>query len=95
MESRIVKIDRHKQFMSQVAHAKPEDYKYIAHELPALTVSKRQLCDLELILNGGFSPLTTFMSKADYDSVLENMCLADGTLWPMPIMLDVDRGHKP
>jgi len=57
--------------------------------LPSWDLTERQVCDLELLLNGGFSPLTGFMNKADYDSVLQNMRLADGTLWPMPITLDV------
>ncbi len=68
-----------------------DDYKFIAHELSSLTLSQRQLCDIELILNGGFAPLTGFMNKADYESVLHTMRLCDGTLWPMPITLDVDR----
>ncbi len=55
----------------------------------SLDLSQRQLCDLELLLNGGFSPLKTFMNKADYESVLAKMRLKDGTLWPMPINLDV------
>jgi sulfate adenylyltransferase len=49
----------------------------------------RQLCDLELLLNGGFSPLSGFMTRQDYDSVCHSMTLADGTVWPMPITLDV------
>ena len=49
----------------------------------------RQLCDLELLLTGGFSPLRGFMSRADYESTCSKMRLADGTLWPMPITLDV------
>ena len=53
------------------------------------TLSKRQQCDLELLLNGGFSPLTGFLNQADYESVLDNNRLADGALWPMPIVLDV------
>ncbi len=57
---------------------------------PSITLTERQLCDIELLLSGGFSPLAGFMSQADYDSVLENMRLADGTLWPIPITLDVD-----
>lgn len=61
-----------------------------AQELPSLTLTPRQLCDLELILNGGFAPLTSFMNRADYNQVLSDMRLADGTLWPMPVMLDVD-----
>lgn len=56
---------------------------------PSLALTQRQLCDLELLLNGGFSPLETFMSQADYESVCKNMRLSDGTLWPMPINLDV------
>ena len=52
-------------------------------------LTPRQLCDLELLLNGAFSPLTGFMNRRDYDSVCQSMRLADGTLWPMPITLDV------
>jgi sulfate adenylyltransferase len=54
-------------------------------------LNDRQLCDLELILNGGFSPLTGFLKQKDYKSVIQNMRLADGTLWPMPITLDVTK----
>jgi sulfate adenylyltransferase len=50
----------------------------------------RQLCDLELLLSGGFSPLDGFLSRADYDSVVADMRLARGTLWPVPVTLDVD-----
>ncbi len=60
-----------------------------ALHLPSVTLTPRQICDVELLLNGGFSPLRGFMNKADYDGVVENMRLADGTLWPMPITLDV------
>jgi len=55
-------------------------------------LTSRQLCDVELILNGGFSPLNGFMSENDYKSVLENMRLSDKTVWPMPIVLDVNEG---
>jgi sulfate adenylyltransferase len=41
-------------------------------------------------MNGAFSPLTGFMNQADYESVRDEMRLQDGTLWPMPITLDVD-----
>lgn len=58
-------------------------------ELPSWDLTERQLCDIELLLNGGFSPLTGFMNQADYHSVLKNMRLANGILWPMPITLDV------
>src|SRR5580704_7831207 len=56
---------------------------------PSWDLTARQLCDLELLLNGGFSPLKGFLTRADYDSVCSRMRLADGTLWPMPITLDV------
>jgi len=60
-----------------------------ASRLPSLTLNERQLCDLELLLNGGFSPLHGFMNQADYQGVCSDMRLADGTLWPIPITLDV------
>ncbi|MEM1125977.1 MAG: bifunctional sulfate adenylyltransferase/adenylylsulfate kinase [Bacteroidota bacterium] len=60
-----------------------------ALNLPSITLTDRQLCDLELILNGGFSPLRGFLNRADYERVLTDLRLEDGTLWPMPITLDV------
>ena len=57
--------------------------------LPSVTLTPRQLCDIELLLNGGFSPLVGFMNRATYDRVLEEMRLPDGTIWPMPITLDL------
>lgn len=59
--------------------------------LPSWDLTHRQLCDLELLMNGGFYPLTGFLGQADYTSVVENMRLTDGTLWPMPITLDVSQ----
>lgn len=61
-----------------------------ANNYPSLKLSDRHLCDLELIMNGGFSPLDSFMSKNDYDSVVNDMRLTSGSLWPIPITLDVD-----
>ena len=52
-------------------------------------LSKRQLCDLELLLNGAFSPLNGFMNRQDYESVIETMRLSNGQLWPIPIVFDV------
>lgn len=62
----------------------------IANDLPDWNLTERQICDIELLLNGAFSPLKGFMTQQDYQSVLQDMRLVDGTLWPMPITLDVD-----
>jgi sulfate adenylyltransferase len=67
-----------------------KELKNLSANFPSLPLNQRQLCDLELLLNGGFTPLKTFMSQADYTGVLEDMRLADGSLWPMPITLDID-----
>ena len=56
---------------------------------PSWDLSTRQICDLELLLNGGFSPLRSFLSRSDYESVCSTMRLANGLLWPIPVMLDV------
>ena len=60
-----------------------------SRDWPSLDLAPRQLCDLELLLNGGFSPLTGFMGETDYDRVCADMRLEGGTLWPVPITLDV------
>jgi sulfate adenylyltransferase len=52
-------------------------------------LTPRQVCDVELLLSGGFSPLRGFLNRADYEGVCNNMRLTTGTLWPMPITLDV------
>ena len=70
----------------EAAAFKPEAAGYASWDL-----SQRQLCDLKLLLNGGFSPLTGFLGEQDYEQVLERMRLADGTLWPIPVTLDVSR----
>ncbi|MEO1563596.1 MAG: bifunctional sulfate adenylyltransferase/adenylylsulfate kinase [Pseudomonadota bacterium] len=65
--------------------------KTAAANLPSWDLSRRQLCDLEMLMNGGFYPLTGFLGEADYSSVVETMRLANGHLWPMPITLDVSQ----
>ena len=59
-----------------------------------IILDNRQLCDLELILNGGFNPLKGFLNQNDYNSVLENMRLSTGELWPMPIVLSITNEEK-
>ena len=69
-----------------------ESAQKLKHEAGALAswdLTARQVCDLELLMNGGFNPLKGFLGEADYNGVVENMRLADGTLWPIPITLDV------
>ncbi|MFP4182914.1 MAG: bifunctional sulfate adenylyltransferase/adenylylsulfate kinase [Thiohalospira sp.] len=60
-----------------------------SQDYPGWTLTHRQACDLELLITGAFSPLTGFMTRADYETVRDDMRLADGTLLPMPITLDV------
>ena len=72
-----------------VSYDSAQKLKIEAGELISLDLTPRQICDLELLMNGGFNPLKGFLSEEDYNGVVENMRLADGTLWPMPITLDV------
>ena len=60
-----------------------------AGDMLSWDLSARQLCDLELLMNGGFYPLKGFLTQSDYDGVVDNMRLTSGALWPMPITLDV------
>ena len=72
-----------------VSYDSAQKLKHEAGALASWDLTARQVCDLELLMNGGFYPLKGFLSQADYEGVVENMRLADGTLWPMPITLDV------
>ena len=60
-----------------------------ARDLPSWDLNMRQSCDIEMLLNGAFSPLEGFLGEPDYRRVLAEMRLASGVLWPMPITLDV------
>jgi len=66
-----------------------DEEKIRAAEYPSWDLSTRQLCDLDLLLNGAFSPLDGFLEEADYEKVCDEMRLQSGVLWPMPITLDV------
>ena len=75
--NRICNPDQKAEFLDQAPH------------LPRISLDKRTLSDLELIAIGGFSPLTGFMGEADYKRVVDEMHLADGLPWPIPITLSV------
>jgi sulfate adenylyltransferase len=62
-----------------------------SRDWPTWDLTDRQMRDLELLLNGGFSPLTGFMNRPDYEAVRDRMRLEDGTLWPIPVTLNVSR----
>ncbi len=62
-----------------------------ARDYVSWDLTPRQACDLELLLNGAFSPLEGFLTQSEYDAVLTTMRLPSGVLWPMPITLDVSQ----
>jgi sulfate adenylyltransferase len=72
-----------------VDSARAAELKGHSKEWPSWDLTGRQVCDVELLLSGGFSPLRGFMNRADYEGVCNNMRLKSGVLWPMPITLDV------
>jgi len=66
-----------------------EEYSELSNTISSLTLSLKQQCDLEMILNGAFSPLLTFNNQKDYEEILLNNKLLNGEIWPIPIVLDV------
>src|SRR5688572_16777412 len=67
------------------SHDEIRELSAFAASLPSVRLSQREVCDLEMIATGAFSPLRSFMSEADHRSVLAGMRLADGTLFPLPV----------
>ena len=63
--------------------------KNLRNKYQVITLNKRQECDFELLVNGGFNPLKGFLGKDDYNEVVENMRLKSGELWSMPITLAI------
>ena len=72
-----------------VDESSAESLKDASGEFHSITLNERQLCDLELMLCGGLSPLRGFMGRESYESVIDGLQLPDGTLWSIPITLDV------
>ena len=68
-----------------------ENFKSKAIKLKSWDLTPRQICDLELVMNGGFYPLDGFLRQKDYEEVVKNMRLANGRIWPIPITLDVSK----
>jgi sulfate adenylyltransferase len=75
-----------------VEHEADEE-KLRAGDYPSWDLSPRQLCDLDLLLNGAFSPLEGFLGQEDYEKVCDEMRLQSGVLWPIPITLDVSETY--
>ena len=67
--------------------------KKLSLNLQTVNLSRQSVSDLELLMNGAFSPLRGFMAHADYESVLDRMRLQDKTLWPLPICLDISEAE--
>ena len=87
-------MKKYKKFHIPELFAPTKDLKKLkieAANLVSWDLTQRQCCDLELLMNGGFYPLNGFLNEKDYYSVLENMRMADNSLWPIPINLDVSK----
>ncbi|MFQ5602061.1 MAG: bifunctional sulfate adenylyltransferase/adenylylsulfate kinase [bacterium] len=90
METKLIEPFGGKLVNLMVRSEASEDLVAYARTLPSLQLTDRAVCDLELLASGAFSPLESFLGMEDYESVLENMRLSDGTLWPIPVTLPVE-----
>lgn len=73
-----------------VAKESREELIDYANQLPSIQLTERNICDLELLATGAFSPLQTFMNRADFERVSAEMRLANGQLFPIPITLPIE-----
>ncbi len=71
-----------------VSPARARELKSESRDFPSLDLTARELADLESLATGTFSPLTSFLGRSDYEAVCVNQRLANGQLWPLPIMLE-------
>lgn len=78
------------QLVDLMVKTEPEKEAALAKATVELQATDRQLCDVELIMNGAFSPITGFMDEATYESVVDNMALPDGTIFGLPVVFDTD-----
>jgi len=90
-QEKIMKYYGNKSYANMLSLIESEQLKKDIPVNCIVTLNQRQLCDLEMILNGALNPLTGFMSEADYNSVLDNMALSNSLLWTLPITLDVSK----
>lgn len=74
-----------------IPEGKADEVKEQAKDFQSWDLSQRQICDLDLMMSGAFSPLDGFLGESDYESVCNNMRLESGVLWPIPINLDVSQ----
>jgi len=72
-----------------LSQKKAEQLKQASSNYPIVSLTQRQICDLELLMNGAYSPLTGFMCQHDYDLVVNEMRLANGLLWSIPVIFDL------
>jgi len=71
-----------------------DELKAQAASLASIRISERSVCDLQMLASGAFSPLDRFVGKADYQSILDEMRLADGHIFPIPITLPIEAGSE-
>ena len=74
-----------------LTESQADEEKDAARDYPSWDLSPRQVCDLDLLMNGAFSPLEGFLGQSDYESVCDSMRLDNGVLWPIPVTLDVSQ----